>query len=68
MPIACGGVTGFPGDLVIADEIGVTVIPLVRTEEVLTLAQEHAEREQKTREWVAQGKTIEELLAEFGRI
>lgn len=44
VPIACGGVTGFPGDLVIADEIGVTVIPLVRAEEVLTLAQEQAER------------------------
>jgi regulator of RNase E activity RraA len=68
VPIACGGVTVFPGDLVVADEIGVTVIPLARAEEILTLAQEQAEREQKTRAWVAQGKTIEDLLAEFGRI
>ena len=29
---------------------------------------EQAEREQKTREWVAQGKTVEDLLREFGRI
>ena len=27
-----------------------------------------AEREEKTRAWVKQGKTVEDLLAEFGRI
>ena len=41
-----------PGDFVIADTIGVTVIPLQKAEEVLRLAKE---REQKTREWVANG-------------
>jgi regulator of RNase E activity RraA len=68
VPIACGGVTVNPGDLIIADTIGVTVVPLQRAEEVLRLAREQAEREQKTREWVAKGKTVEDLLAEFGRI
>ena len=68
VPISCGGVTVGPGDFVVADTIGVTVIPLARAEEVLALAREQAEREQKTREWVARGKTIEDLLAEFGRI
>ncbi len=29
---------------------------------------EQAEREQATREWVQKGKTVEDLLAEFGRI
>ncbi len=51
-----------------ADEIGVTVVPLEKAEEMIKLAGEQAEREQKTREWVAQGKTIEDLLNEFGRI
>jgi regulator of RNase E activity RraA len=68
VPIACGGVTVNPGDFVIADTIGVTVIPLQKAEEVLRLAKEQAEREQKTREWVAKGKTVEDLLSEFGRI
>lgn len=68
VPISCGGVPVSPGDLVIADTIGVTVVPLGRAEEVLELAREQAQREQKTREWVAKGKTVEDLLAEFGRI
>jgi len=68
VPIACGGVTVNPGDFIVADEIGVTVIAADRAEEVLKLAREQAEREQTTREWVAKGKTIEDLLKEFGRI
>ncbi len=68
VPIQCGGVLVRPGDFVIADEIGITIVSAEKAEEVLQLAQEQAEREQKTREWVAKGKTIEDLLAEFGRI
>lgn len=68
VPVTCGGVLVHPGDFVIADTIGVTVVPLERAEEVLKQAREQAEREQKTRAWVAQGKTVEDLLAEFGRI
>jgi regulator of RNase E activity RraA len=68
VPIQCGGILVRPGDFVVADEIGVTVILLEKAEEVLELAQEQADREQRTREWVAQGKTVEDLLAEFGRI
>jgi regulator of RNase E activity RraA len=68
VPITCGGVLVRPGDFVIADMIGVAVVPLEKAEEIVVLAQEQAEREQKTREWVARGKTVEDLLAEFGRI
>jgi 4-hydroxy-4-methyl-2-oxoglutarate aldolase len=68
VPISCGGVVVHPGDFIVADMIGVAVVPLARAEEVLRLATEQAEREQTTREWVARGKTIEDLLAEFGRI
>jgi regulator of RNase E activity RraA len=68
VPITCGGVIVRPGDFVVADTIGVAVVPLERADEFLTLAAEQAEREQKTREWVAQGKTVEDLLAKFGRI
>jgi 4-hydroxy-4-methyl-2-oxoglutarate aldolase len=68
VPIACGGVTVNPGDFIVADLMGVVVIPLARAEAVVRLAAEQAEREEKTRAWVKQGKTVEDLLAEFGRI
>ncbi len=66
--IHCGGVVVNPGDFIVADLMGVTVVPLEKAEEVVKLAQEQADREEETRKWVAQGKTVEDLLNEFGRI
>jgi 4-hydroxy-4-methyl-2-oxoglutarate aldolase len=68
VPIVCGGVPVNSGDMIVADEIGITVVPRERLAPVLKLAKEQAEREAATREWVKQGKTIEDLLREFGRI
>jgi 4-hydroxy-4-methyl-2-oxoglutarate aldolase len=68
VPIGCGGVVVNPGDFVVADGIGVTVIAAEHAKEILDLAREQAEREQRTREWVAKGKTVEDLLKEFGRL
>lgn len=68
IPVQCGGIVVNPGDFVVADLMGVTVVPLERAEEILNLAREQAEREEKTRQWVAKGKTVEDLLNEFGRI
>ncbi|KEQ02925.1 RraA family protein [Pseudorhizobium pelagicum] len=68
VPIACGGVVVNPGDFVVADLMGVVVIPLDRAGEIVELAAEQAEREARTREGVQQGKTVEDLLREFGRI
>ena len=68
VPIACGGVPVRPGDFVVADTIGVVVVPMEKAESVLQLAKEQADREQITRKWVAKGKTVEDLLREFGRI
>lgn len=66
--IQCGGVVVNPGDFIVADLMGVSVIPLEKAEEIVKLAQEQADREEETRKWVAKGKTIEDLLNEFGRI
>ncbi|MXY33245.1 MAG: RraA family protein [Boseongicola sp. SB0676_bin_33] len=66
--IQCGGVVVNPGDFIVADLMGVTVIPLEKAEETVQLAQEQADREEETRKWVAKGKTVEDLLNEFGRI
>lgn len=68
VPVTCGGVVVHPGDVLVGDEIGVTVIPQADLERVLTLAKEQAEREEATRQEIAKGKTVEELLAKFGRI
>lgn len=68
VPIACGGAVVNPGDFIVADLMGVVVVPLESAEEVVRLAQEQADREVATRAWVAQGKTVEDLLNEFGRI
>jgi 4-hydroxy-4-methyl-2-oxoglutarate aldolase len=68
VPVACGGIVVNPGDFIVADEIGVTVIAAGQAQEIVSLAREQAEREQRTREWVAKGKTVEDLLKEFGRI
>ena len=68
VPIQCAGVVVRPGDFIVADTLGVAVVPLEKAEEILKLAEEQADREAKTRVWVNQGKTIEDLLAEFGRI
>lgn len=68
VPIQCGGVPVNPGDFIVADAIGVTVIPLARAEEVLGRAREQADREEQTRAWVAKGATVDQLLEKFGRI
>jgi len=68
VPITCGGVLVRPGDLVLADEIGVVVIPQEEAGEVLTRARQQAEKEEKTRQWIRAGKTVEEILQVFGRL
>jgi regulator of RNase E activity RraA len=68
VPVSCGGLVVHPGDVIIGDEIGITVIPAADLEKVLAAAREQAQREEATRQRIRQGKTFEELLAEFGRI
>ena len=68
VPIQCGGVAVNPGDMIIADENGISVVPNAELEAVLKLAQEQAEREEETRRAINAGKTVDDLLEEFGRI
>ncbi len=68
VPIQCAGVLVSPGDLVLGDEVGVTVVPLENAAQVLQAAREQADKEEKTRAKIREGKTVEELLAEFGRL
>ena len=47
-PIRCGGIVVHPGDIVIADEEGIVVVPLAKAEEVLKKAQAKADADAKT--------------------
>jgi regulator of RNase E activity RraA len=66
--ISCAETVVEPGDLVLADEIGVVVVPRGEAAEVLSLAREQFAREESTRDLIAEGRSLEELLAEFGRL
>ncbi|NMB88338.1 MAG: RraA family protein [Chloroflexi bacterium] len=68
VPIQCGGIPITPGDLILGDEIGVVVIPLEQAAETLARAREQADKEEQTRARIRAGKSVDELLAEFGRL
>jgi regulator of RNase E activity RraA len=68
VPITCAGTLVNPGDIVVADEIGVVAVPREDARPVLLAAEEQAEREEATRRLIREGKTVDELLSEFGRI
>jgi regulator of RNase E activity RraA len=66
--IVCGGVVVNPGDLIVADEIGVTVVPGNAMAKVYELAREQADKEEATRAEILKGKSVKELLEKFGRL
>lgn len=68
VPVQCGGIVVHPGDMIIADEIGVAVVPFANLAPVLVAAREQAEREEATRKRIGEGRSFEQLLEEFGRI
>lgn len=68
VPISCGGVVVNPGDLVVADEIGVAVVARERMAAVYERARTIADNEASMRELIIQGATFQDLLAKFGRI
>lgn len=54
IPVTCGGIRVCPGDLVVGDADGVTVVPRDRIEEVLAKAEEKLAYETKRNETIAQ--------------
>lgn len=59
--IQCGGVSVHPGDLVVADDDGVVVIPIQRVVDVATEARVVAARTAVSRRWLERGGQIEAL-------
>ena len=55
VPIACGGVLVMPGDIIVADDDGVVVVPIKLAPELLKRASEHSEWEEFARLKLAEG-------------
>lgn len=60
--ISAGGVSVRPGDIVLGDEDGVTVVPLERADEILKRAQAHVAKEQIWIEKIRAGRPIHEVF------
>jgi regulator of RNase E activity RraA len=69
VPVACGGVTVMPGDIVIADDDGAVVVPVQLAPELARKASEHVEWEEFSRMKLAEGGDLRRYypLSEAGR-
>lgn len=68
VPVTCAGVRVNPGDIVVADEDGVAVVPRAKAAEVLKRAQELDETEHRMYPFIEKFRSIKEAVAKFGRI
>ena len=69
VPVVCGGVTVAPGDVVVADEEGIVVLPKGQAEAILAQAMQRAEKDARTtlEEWVKAHKArIDEAVRSLG--
>jgi regulator of RNase E activity RraA len=55
VPIACGGVTVMPGDIIVADDDGAVVVPIALAPELARKASEHVEWEEFSRLRLSEG-------------
>jgi 4-hydroxy-4-methyl-2-oxoglutarate aldolase len=68
VPVQCAGVTVRPGDIIVADEDGVVVVPQEQAEAVLKKAQEIDEREKGMFPFIRQYKSLQKAIEKFNRI
>ena len=61
VPIQCGGVLVNPGDLIVADDNGIVVIPPAEAESVYTTARWWEDRSPRQRIWIQRGGSLAEL-------
>ncbi|WEK52069.1 MAG: ribonuclease activity regulator RraA [Candidatus Kaistia colombiensis] len=59
IPIACGGVTVIPGDIIVADDDGAVVLPAALAEEVIATASEHHEWEEFSKIKLLEGGALQ---------
>jgi 4-hydroxy-4-methyl-2-oxoglutarate aldolase len=68
VPVECAGVTVRPGDIIVADEDGVVVVPQERAADVLKEAQAIDARESGMYPFIRQFKSLQEAIKRFNRI
>jgi regulator of RNase E activity RraA len=68
IPVDCAGVTISPGDIVVAGEDGVVVVPKDRAADVLKRAQEIDERETKMVPFIKKYRSLQKAIEVFNRI
>ncbi len=68
VPVTIGGQIICPGDIVVADESGVAVVPAASAEAVLAETRALANRENAIRERMSSGAMVTDLRDEFGRL
>jgi regulator of RNase E activity RraA len=66
--VECAGVTVRPGDIIVADEDGVVVVPQDQAAAVLKAAQEIDDRERGMYPFIRQYKSLSQAIAKFNRI
>ena len=66
IPVKCAGVMVNPGDLIVADEDGVAVVPKAKAAELLKKAQELDNTEHTMLPFIEKFKSIREAVAKFG--
>ncbi len=66
VPIDCGGVLVQPGDLVLADDDGIVVVPRAIAEPVLAAAEEKVRRETLVRKALSEGLSVTEAFRRYG--
>lgn len=59
VPIACGGVTVIPGDIIVADDDGAVVLPVALAAAVIAKASEHHEWEEFSRMKLMEGAPLQ---------
>ena len=68
IPVICDGVAVNPGDIIAADQDGVVVIPRARAAEILVAAEKLDNTEHSTLPFIEKFRSIQEAVAQFGRI
>jgi len=68
VPVTCAGVKVNGGDIIVADEDGVAVVPKVHAADVLKKAQDLDNTEHSMIPFIEKFRSIKEAVAKFGRI